>query len=301
MNGFLLIDKPSGISSAECVYSIRKDLNEKKVGHCGTLDPLATGILPICIGEATKFSNYVSDQSKRYEVKILFGLETDTGDITGKEVSLGDVNFSLNQLKRALSHFVGEQEQIPPMFSALKKNGKPLYYWARRGVFLKRKPRLIYVDQIELKTFKSYKEVTVEVSCSKGTYIRTLVESIGRQLETYATVLELRRTRIGFLKEEDLTPLNPKGKNSYVDDIVECDQVLKNYPKLVLNKTETKKIRNGQQVDYNARQEKEGIVRLYEEEGSFIGIGNIDLSMKVSPRRLLATKKYSASPSRYKG
>jgi len=301
LNGFLLIDKPSGISSAECVYSIRKDLNEKKVGHCGTLDPLATGILPICIGEATKFSNYVSDQSKRYEVKILFGLETDTGDITGKEVSLDDVNFSLNQLKRALSHFVGEQEQIPPMFSALKKNGKPLYYWARRGVFLKRKPRLIYVDQIELKTFKSYKEVTVEVSCSKGTYIRTLVESIGRQLETYATVLELRRTRIGFLKEEDLTPLNPKGKNSYVDDIVECDQVLKNYPKLVLNKTETKKIRNGQQVDYNARQEKEGIVRLYEEEGSFIGIGNIDLSMKVSPRRLLATKKYSASPSRYKG
>ena len=301
MNGFLLIDKPSGISSAECVYSIRKDLNEKKVGHWGTLDPLATGILPICIGEATKFSNYVSDQSKRYEVKILFGLETDTGDITGKEVSLGDVNFSLNQLKKVLSHFVGEQEQIPPMFSALKKNGKPLYYWARRGVFLKRKPRLIYVDQIELKTFKSYKEVTVEVSCSKGTYIRTLVESIGRQLETYATVLELRRTRIGFLKEEDLTPLNPKGKNSYVDDIVECDQVLKNYPKLVLNKTETKKIRNGQQVDYNARQEKEGIVRLYEEEGSFIGIGNIDLSMKVSPRRLLATKKYSASPSRYKG
>ena len=301
MNGFLLIDKPSGISSAQCVYSIRKDLNEKKVGHCGTLDPLATGILPICIGEATKFSNYVSDQSKRYEVKILFGLETDTGDITGKEVSLDDVNFSLNQLKRALSHFVGEQEQIPPMFSALKKNGKPLYYWARRGVFLKRKPRLIYVDQIKLKTFKSYKEVTVEVSCSKGTYIRTLVESIGRQLETYATVLELRRTRIGFLKEEDLTPLNPKGKNSYVDDIVECDQVLKNYPKLVLNKTETKKIRNGQQVDYNARQEKEGIVRLYEEEGSFIGIGNIDLSMKVSPRRLLATKKYSASPSRYKG
>lgn len=301
MNGFLLIDKPSGISSAQCVYNIRKDLNEKKVGHCGTLDPLATGILPICIGEATKFSNYVSDQSKRYEVKILFGLETDTGDITGKEVSLGDVNFSLNQLKKVLSHFVGEQEQIPPMFSALKKNGKPLYYWARRGVFLKRKPRLIYVDQIELKTFKSYKEVTVEVSCSKGTYIRTLVESIGRQLETYATVLELRRTRIGFLKEEDLTPLNPKGKNSYVDDIVECDQVLKNYPKLVLNKTETKKIRNGQQVDYNARQEKEGIVRLYEEEGSFIGIGNIDLSMKVSPRRLLATKKYSASPSRYKG
>lgn len=301
MNGFLLIDKPSGISSAQCVYNIRKDLNEKKVGHCGTLDPLATGILPICIGEATKFSNYVSDQSKRYEVKILFGLETDTGDITGKEVSLDDVNFSLNQLKKVLSHFVGEQEQIPPMFSALKKNGKPLYYWARRGVFLKRKPRLIYVDQIELKTFKSYKEVTVEVSCSKGTYIRTLVESIGRQLETYATVLELRRTRIGFLKEEDLTPLNPKGKNSYVDDIVECDQVLKNYPKLVLNKTETKKIRNGQQVDYNARQEKEGIVRLYEEEGSFIGIGNIDLSMKVSPRRLLATKKYSASPSRYKG
>ena len=121
MNGFLLIDKPSGVSSAQCVYKIRSILNKKKVGHCGTLDPLATGILPICVGEATKFSKYISDLSKRYEVKILFGLETDTGDITGKEVSLGTLLFSIKKLEQVLNNFIGEQEQIPPMFSAIKK------------------------------------------------------------------------------------------------------------------------------------------------------------------------------------
>ena len=296
MNGFLLVDKPSGVSSAQCVYKIRSILNKKKVGHCGTLDPLATGILPICVGEATKFSKYISDQSKRYEVKILFGLETDTGDITGKEVFLGTLPFSIKKLEQVLNNFIGEQEQIPPMFSAIKREGRPLYYWARKGVFLKRKPKLISINEIELKSIISHQEVIIEVACSKGTYIRALVEAIGRELGTYATVLELRRTQIGYLKEDNLTKLISKDKKTYIDAMVDSDQVLKHFPKLVLKKTEAKKIRNGQQVDYNARQEKEGIVRLYEKEGSFIGIGSIDSSMKVSPRRLINTSKYSASP-----
>ena len=297
MNGFLLIDKPSGITSAECVFRIKKILNEKKVGHCGTLDPLATGMLPICVGEATKFSSYVSNQSKGYLVKVLFGVETDTGDITGKELSTSKINFSLEELKAVLESLSGELEQIPPMYSALKQKGKPLYYWARKGVSLKRAPRLIQIEKIKLKSLKVSEKIELEIFCSKGTYIRSLIQSIGKQLNTPATVLELRRTHIGYLNEGHLTQVSICDKDKCLDLILDIGKVLTNLPKVVLNKNETKKIINGQQVDYNARREKEGIVRLYEKEGSFIGIGSVDSSMKVSPKRLINTQKYSASPS----
>lgn len=297
MNGFLLLDKPSGISSAECVSLIKNILNERKVGHCGTLDPLATGMLPICVGEATKFSSYVSDQSKGYLVKVLFGVETDTGDITGKELSTSKINFSLEELKAVLDGLSGELEQIPPMYSALKQKGKPLYYWARKGVSLKREPRLIQIEKIKLKSLKVSEKIELEIFCSKGTYIRSLIQSIGKQLNTPATVLELRRTHIGYLNEGHLTQVTTCDKDKYLERILDIGKVLRNLPKVVLNKNETKKIINGQQVDYNARREKEGIVRLYEKEGSFIGIGSVDSSMKVSPKRLINTQKYSASPS----
>jgi len=297
MNGFLLIDKPSGITSAECVFRIKKILNEKKVGHCGTLDPLATGMLPICVGEATKFSSYVSNQSKGYLVKVLFGVETDTGDITGKELSTSKINFSLEELKAVLEGLSGELEQIPPMYSALKQKGKPLYYWARKGVSLKREPRFIQIEKIKLKSLEVCEKIELEIFCSKGTYIRSLIQSIGKQLNTPATVLELRRTHIGCLNEEHLTQVTTCDKDKCLERILDIGKVLRNLPKVVLNKNETKKIINGQQVDYNARREKEGIVRLYEKEGSFIGIGSVDSSMKVSPKRLINTQKYSASPS----
>ena len=297
MNGFLLIDKPSGITSAECVFRIKKILNEKKVGHCGTLDPLATGMLPICVGEATKFSSYVSNQSKGYLVKVLFGVETDTGDITGKELSTSKINFSLEELKAVLEDLSGELEQIPPMYSALKQKGKPLYYWARKGVSLKREPRFIQIEKIKLNSLMVSEKIELEIFCSKGTYIRSLIQSIGKQLNTPATVLELRRTHIGCLNEEHLTQVTTCDKDKYLERILDIGKVLRNLPKVVLNKNETKKIINGQQVDYNARREKEGIVRLYEKEGSFIGIGSVDSSMKVSPKRLINTQKYSASPS----
>jgi len=297
MNGFLLVDKPSGISSRGCLDLVRKILNEKKAGHCGTLDPLATGILPISLGEATKFSHYVTNQSKKYKVKILFGLETDTGDITGKEVYKTDVKFTIRELNKTLKNFIGTQDQLPPMYSALKKNGKPLYYWARKGVSLKRAPRCIEVQDINLKPVKKIEEIEIEISCSKGTYIRALVQSIGKSLHSAATVLELRRTHIGPFNESNLVKLDSP-KDFYLRYILGSDEALKAFPEIVLNKEETKKIINGLQVDYNARQEKEGIVRLYEEEGSFIGIGSVDSSMKVSPKRLINTQKYSASPSK---
>ena len=297
MNGFLLIDKPSGISSSSCVYSLRKLLNKKRIGHCGTLDPLATGVLPICIGEATKFSNYVSDQTKEYRSTIKFGIETDTGDIFGKEISRKEPVFSENDLRFALEQQIGTIEQTPPMYSALKVNGKPLYYWARRGIYLKRNPRIVVIDNIELLSFEASYRATIKVSCTKGTYIRSLVKVIGRSLGTNATVMDLRRTKVGSFSENDLYKLGKLDILSCKEAIIDCDSMLEDLPKVTLNILEVKKIRNGQQVDYNAGQEKEGIVRIYEEKGSFIGLGNIDSSMQVSPVRLLSAQVNSTLSS----
>ena len=290
MNGFLLIDKPSGVSSSSCVYRLRKILNKKKIGHCGTLDPLATGVLPICIGEATKFSHYVSDQTKEYISTIKFGMETDTGDIFGKEISRNEPIFSENDLRFALEQQIGIIKQTPPMYSAMKVNGNPLYYWVRRGVFLKRAPKIIVISNIELLSFEPSYRATIKVSCSKGTYIRSLAAVIGRSLGTNATVMGLRRTKVGSFGESDLYKLGKLNILSCKEAIIDCDSMLEGLPKITLNILEVKKIRNGQQVDYNAGQEKEGIVRIYEEKGSFIGLGNIDSSMKVSPMRLLSAQ-----------
>jgi len=288
VNGFLLIDKPSGISSGQCIYFLRSVLNQRKIGHCGTLDPLATGVLPLCLGQATRFSKYVSNQPKTYKVKVFFGLETDSGDITGKEICHEETNVNLNELKEILDLLKGEIYQIPPMFSAIKKEGKPLYYWARKGVYLKRDRRKVVIEKALLEDIND-NYATLEVTCSSGTYIRALVDYIGKQLGTYATIIELRRTAIGLIKEESLIQLKSKNKGYYLKNLVECDLVLKNLPKITLNQIQLKKIINGLQVDYNADQEKEGIVRLYEEEGSFVGIGKFDSLNKVSPIRLLAT------------
>ena len=172
MNGFLLIDKPKGVTSSNCVYHLRKLLGIKKIGHCGTLDPLATGLLPICIGEATKFSSFMSNLDKTYEVGIRFGIATDTGDIEGEVISKSNNNFDEKKIRNILETFVGPQIQIPPMYSALKHKGKPLYWWARKGVFLLRKERNIIIHNIDLISFENY-QLNIKVSCTKGTYIRS--------------------------------------------------------------------------------------------------------------------------------
>ena len=219
MDGFLILDKPTGITSAQCVYKLRSVLGIKKIGHCGTLDPLATGLLPISIGEGTKFSNYLTDKDKLYEVGIKFGLETDTGDITGKIVSKSQKSYSLNNLETEVKKTEGYQEQLPPMYSALKVKGKPLYYWARKGVYLSREERKVNVSEVTLIDHNK-KEAKLRIACSKGTYIRGLVEDLGRRMKCYATVKSLRRLKIGHLyldshscnlhdrKEEILSKLN---------------------------------------------------------------------------------------------
>lgn len=286
MNGFLLIDKPKGVTSANCVYQLRKFLGIKKIGHCGTLDPLATGLLPICLGEATKFSSFTTDLDKTYEVEIKFGIETDTGDIDGEIISKCSNNFNEIDVKSVLRQFTGSQMQTPPMFSALKIKGKPLYSWARKGVFLLRKERNIVIHQIDLLDF-GYDYVRLRVSCTKGTYIRSLAESIGRALNTKAIVFSLRRVGIGEIKSGDMIDM-PKGQFCDLSSsLLPSDFLLKHLSKAILDQEDAKKVRNGQSIDYNAQLEKKGLVRIYTNK-SFMGIGELNTSNRLSPRRLVA-------------
>ena len=274
MNGFLLIDKPSGISSAGCVYKLRKVLKISKIGHCGTLDPLATGVLPLCIGEATKFSNYISDQSKEYEVEILFGIQTTTGDLEGEEIFNEPFKIDELKLEKTIKKFLGTQSQVPPMYSAIKINGNPLYYWARKGVYFKRKVRQIHIDAIGILASSNTK-ATLRISCTKGTYVRSLVEDIGVDLSTRATVVNLRRTKVGPIGEESLVELGASIEE-FKSKLVAADQLLNHLPGIQLNEIDAKKIRNGRTVDYNADQDLEGLVRIYQGKSLFIGLGSID-------------------------
>tara|TARA_X000000368_G_scaffold256589_1_gene202815 strand:- start:304 stop:1173 length:870 start_codon:yes stop_codon:yes gene_type:complete len=288
MNGCLLIDKPKGITSANCVYQLRKFLGIRKIGHCGTLDPLATGLLPICIGEATKFSSFMSDLDKTYEVDIRLGIETDTGDIDGEIISTSVNNFNQIDLENVLKSFEGPQDQIPPMYSAIKNRGKPLYWWARKGIYLLRQERDINIYKIGLLDFTN-NLVKLKVSCSKGTYIRSLAESIGKALFTKATVVSLRRLSIGKTKSRDMVRMPKEESYDISSCILPSDFLLKHLSKAILNEEDVKKVRNGQSIDYNAQLEKKGLVRIYTNKSLFMGIGELHSSNKLSPRRLIAT------------
>ena len=287
MDGFLILDKPTGITSAECVYKLRSVLGIKKIGHCGTLDPLATGLLPISIGEGTKFSNYLTDKDKLYEVVIKFGLETDTGDITGKIVSKSQKSYSLSTLETEVKKIEGFQDQLPPMYSALKVKGKPLYYWARRGVFLSRKERKINVSEVTLIEHNN-KEAKLRIACSKGTYIRGLAEDLGRRIKCYATVKSLRRLKVGHLNlDSNSCNLHDK-KEEILSKINSCDSMLIDLKKIRINLEDAKKVRNGLSIDYNAQLKNKRLVRIYTETELFVGLGEI-LENKLFPKRLLAT------------
>ena len=287
MDGFLILDKPTGITSAECVYKLRSVLGIKKIGHCGTLDPLATGLLPISIGEGTKFSNYLTDKDKLYEVVIKFGLETDTGDITGKIVSKSQKSYSLSSLETEVKKIEGFQDQLPPMYSALKVKGKPLYYWARRGVFLSREERKINVSEVTLIEHNN-KEAKLRIACSKGTYIRGLVEDLGRRIKCYATVKSLRRLKVGHLHlDSNSCNLHDK-KEEILSKINSCDSMLIDLKKIRINSEDAKKVRNGLSIDYNAQLKNKRLVRIYTETELFVGLGEI-LENKLFPKKLLAT------------
>ena len=288
MNGFLLLDKPEGLTSGQCVYKLRNTLGIKRIGHCGTLDPLATGLLPICIGEATKFSNYATNLDKVYEVEIKFGIETNTGDITGQIIAEKGFDVSDQFLKEHLALIKGINYQTPPMYSAIKKNGKPLYYWARKGVYVYRESRKIRVKDIEL--IHRYENMAkLKVYCSKGTYVRTLVEQLGRNMESLATVSSLKRLEVGHLNlEKNFCTLNDS-KELLEEKILPCDSMLRDFNKIELNVEDVKKVRNGLSIDYNANLEKKGLVRIYTKDNLFMGLGLVSEKNKIQPKRLLST------------
>ena len=288
MNGFLLLDKPEGLTSAQCVYKLRNTLGIKRIGHCGTLDPLATGLLPICIGEATKFSNYATNLDKVYEVEIKFGIETNTGDITGQIIAEKGFNLSDQFLKEHLALIKGINYQTPPMYSAIKKNGKPLYYWARKGVYLYRESRKIRVKDIKL--IHRYENMAkLKVYCSKGTYVRTLVEQLGRNMESLATVSSLKRLEVGHLDlEKNFCTLNDS-KELLEEKILPCDSMLRDFNKIELNVEDVKKVRNGLSIDYNAELKNKGLVRIYTKDNLFMGLGLISEENKIQPKRLLSS------------
>ncbi len=287
MNGFLILDKPKGLTSAQCVYKLRSKLGIKKIGHCGTLDPLATGLLPVCIGEATKFSNFASDLDKVYEVGLKFGIETDTGDITGNIVSSTNFTGFKEDFSQFLNDLEGIQNQIPPMYSAIKINGNPLYYWARKGVYLHRMPRKVDIQKIEL-IDKSINTAILKISCSKGTYIRSLIEKLGRNLNSFATVISLRRLEVGDICLNNKSCSFEDSYQSLIDKVLPCDAMLSDLDKVVIKKEDVKKVRNGLSIDYNALPRSKGLIRIYTEKELFLGIGELR-NKKLHPKRLIST------------
>lgn len=287
MNGFLILDKPEGLTSAQCVYKLRSKLGIKKIGHCGTLDPLATGLLPICIGEATKFSNFATDLDKVYEVGIEFGIETDTGDITGNIISKTNFPGFEEDFPQILTDLEGIQNQIPPMYSAIKINGNPLYYWARKGVYLYRMPRKVDIKKIDL-IEKSNNTAILKVSCSKGTYIRSLSEKLARNLNSFATVISLRRLEVGDMYLNQKSCSFEDSYQSLIDKVLPCDAMLSDLDKVKIKKEDVKKVRNGLSIDYNAHLKIKGLVRIYTEKELFLGIGEVS-DNKLQPKRLIST------------
>ena len=207
INGLLLIDKPLGFSSNQALSKIKWIFSAKKAGHTGTLDPLATGLLPICFGEATKFSSHLLNSEKTYEASIKLGWKSSTGDAEGKLTESKIISISLDKLEEVLSLFVGLSNQTPPMFSALKHKGQPLYKFAREGVKIERQQRQIKISELKLLSYEK-NIIKFAVTCSKGTYIRTLAEDIANKLGMDGYLIDLRRTKIGNLNVQDALSLD---------------------------------------------------------------------------------------------
>ena len=216
MDGVVIIDKPAGVTSHDVVAQVKKILGAKKAGHTGTLDPMATGVLPVCLNEATKLARFLSDDGKEYLATMLLGVQTDTLDTDGKITAQSDNVVSVEEIKAALSQMVGKIKQVPPAYSAIKHCGEPLYKWARKGIIIETEPREVEIQYIIIEDI-SCPRATFRVACSKGTYIRTLCADVGELLGCGACLCSLRRLRSGFFSEDmaiSLADSSPAEKKS---------------------------------------------------------------------------------------
>jgi tRNA pseudouridine55 synthase len=295
VSGIILLDKPRGFTSNAALQKVRWLLNAEKAGHTGSLDPLATGVLPLCFGEATKFSQYLLDADKAYETVAQLGVTTTTADAEGEVIERKPVNISQAQLEAVLPQFRGDLQQVPPMYSALKRDGQPLYKLARAGEVVEREPRSVTIARLDLLSLEADR-ARLAVSCSKGTYIRTLVEDIGRELGCGAHVAELRRTQAGpfdlsrTVTLEELEQAHADGGPEALDAfLLPVDSGLEHWPLLQLSEHSAFYWLHGQPV--RAPQAPQfGMLRVQDHNGRFIGIGEVSDDGRIAPRRLIRSE-----------
>ncbi|WP_296221089.1 tRNA pseudouridine(55) synthase TruB [Pseudomonas sp. UBA2684] len=295
VDGIILLDKPKGFSSNAALQKVRWLLNAEKAGHTGSLDPLATGVLPLCFGEATKFSQYLLDADKGYETLMQLGVTTTTADAEGEVLERRPVTVGRADIDALLPRFRGEISQIPPMYSALKRDGQPLYKLARAGEVVEREPRSVTIARLELLDCEA-EQARLAVDCSKGTYIRTLVEDLGQLLGCGAHVAELRRTKAGpfdlarTVTLEELERVHAEGGNEAVDQfLLPSDSGLLHWPLLQFSEHSSFYWLQGQPVRAPDAP-KFGMVRVQDHNGRFIGIGEVSEDGRIAPRRLIANK-----------
>ena len=277
MNGVLNIFKPKGMSSFDAVRVVKKVAGTGKVGHTGTLDPEATGVLPICIGRATKIIDYIMDSEKVYEVTLKLGIRTTTYDLEGEVLEERDPShLTEEEILNSINSFKGEYSQIPPMYSALKQNGVRLYELARKGIEVERKGRLVNIYNLEdIKINNPYS--SMKVSCSKGTYIRSLCYDIGEKLGVFATMTQLNRAKTSVFSQEKSININELTKENINDYILSMEEALEKYDKIIVNKKYVKLLVNGVRVA-DGRFTKDKVInnklyRVYDDENNFIGLG----------------------------
>ena len=289
VDGVLLLDKSGGMTSNSALQSARRLFSAAKAGHSGTLDPLATGLLPLCFGEATKLSADLLDADKVYEADLLFGVTTTTADSEGEVLTRAPVAFARADLDAALLSFHGPIRQVPPMYSALKRDGKPLYQLARQGLEVEREARAVTIHELQLLEF-SGDRCRLRVACSKGTYIRTLAEDIGKALGCGAHLTALRRTAVGALtidRAVSLEQLNACSEAERAAYLQAPDSLLQSLPAVHLSDEATARFAHGNPVSVAGQAPHgAGKCRVYA-DGRLLGVGDLNAAGMLSPRRLV--------------
>jgi len=284
----LLLDKPLGFSSNQALQKIKWLLKAAKAGHTGTLDPLATGLLPLCFGEATKFAHYLTDADKTYVATIKLGITTSTGDAEGAVLSTLPVNVNQADFVKASQQFIGEISQVPPMYSALKFEGKALYEYARAGVEIERQSRLVTIHSIKIHSFSGDVAV-ITVTCSKGTYIRTLAEDIGKQLGCGAHLIGLRRiatANYDISQAITIEQFEAMSDEQRLAVLAPADSAVLHLPAITLDDDSVFYLLQGQAV-WRSGAIPAGLLRLYSEQQVFLGLGELQPEGKIAPKRLM--------------
>ncbi len=291
VDGVLLLDKPLGMSSNTALQVARRLFNAAKAGHTGTLDPLATGLLPLCFGEATKFAGELLDADKSYRANVRLGIATDTADAEGAVTSQCKPDVCETQLLAMLERFRGEIEQLPPMYSALKRDGKPLYEYARQGIEVERKPRQVTIFRLDLLSFNGI-DAVIDVDCSKGTYIRTLAADIGDSLGCGAHLQALRRTRVARLEIGQAVTLDAIGALAEGERdalLASPDTLLSQLPRIELDASAATRMGHGQAIPWSA--DVGGRYRLFSQERGFLGLAVVTESGMLQALRLVAESR----------